>query len=147
MTLTELQALAGVASPEALELATRILEQDVANRGWAAQVGPALTQRDTARLLDKSEQAVAKDARLLRVRASDGKPLYPVVQFAGRHQIDGVAAVVAALRESLEPLSVASWLTAPNRELGRRRPVDVLAAGDDDGTVLLLARRLARAAA
>lgn len=43
MTLAELQVLAGEASPEALELATRILEQDVANRAWAAQVGPALT--------------------------------------------------------------------------------------------------------
>ena len=47
----------------------------------------------------------------------------------------------------LEPLSVASWLTVPNRDLGRRRPVDVVAAGEDGERVLLLARRLARAAA
>ncbi len=147
MTLAQLQVLAREASPEAVELATRILEQDVVGHAWAAQVGPALTQRDTARLLSKSEQAVAKDGRLLRVRSQQGRPLYPVMQFGGRHQIPGVADVVAALRESLEPLSVASWLTVPNRDLGRRRPVDVVAAGEDGERVLLLARRLARAAA
>lgn len=143
-----LDALAERASPEAAELAQHILEQDVANRAWAEQVGPALSQRDTARLLGKSEQAVAKDPRLLRVRSGVGRPVYPVVQFSGRHQVPGVGQVVLALAGALEPLSIASWLTAPNPDLGRRRPVDVLRDGAEPAgePVVLAARRLARAA-
>lgn len=143
--MSSLTSLARGARPEAVALARAVLEQDVADQAWAAQVGPALTQRDVARLLSKTEQAVAKDARLLRVRTRDGRPVYPVLQFTGRGQLSGVAEVVAALRGALEPLTVASWLTAPQRELDGRRPVDALRAGIVE-PVVLAARRLARAA-
>jgi hypothetical protein len=46
MTLADLESHA---SPEAVELARAILEQDVNDRMWADQVGPALAQRDVAR--------------------------------------------------------------------------------------------------
>lgn len=143
--MTSLAALARSARPEALALARTVLEQDAADQAWAEQVGPALSQRDTARLLGKTEQAVAKDGRLLRLRTRDGRPVYPVLQFAGRAQLAGVAEVVAVLRDALEPLSTASWLTAPHRDLDGRRPVDLLRAGEAD-RVLLVARRLARSA-
>ncbi|MGN6245613.1 MAG: hypothetical protein ACTHQ3_18335 [Motilibacteraceae bacterium] len=141
---TALARLAEHASPAAVALARAVLEQDVSDAAWAEQVGPALTQSDTARLLGKSEQAVSKDPRLLRVRNRDGRPVYPVVQFDGRSQRPGVAEVVAALAPVLAPLTVASWLTTPNPELLGARPVDALA--DDASTVLTLARRLAAAA-
>lgn len=144
--MTSLAALARTARPEAVALARAVLEHDAADQAWAAQVGPALTQRDTARLLGKTEQAVAKDARLLRVRGRDGRPVYPVVQFDGRAQVPGVGEVVAALRDALEPLTVASFLTAPHRALDGRRPVDALRTGHADA-VLTVARRLARSAA
>lgn len=143
--MSSLSALARTARPEALALARAVLEQDAADQAWAAQVGPALTQRDTARLLGKSEQAVAKDVRLLRVRTRDGRPVYPVVQFDGRAQVAGVAEVLAVLRDALEPLSTASWLTAPHRDLDGRRPVELLRDGHAE-RVLVVARRLARAA-
>lgn len=134
------------ARPEVRRLVDEILDQDRADQAWAEQIGPALTQRAAARLLGRSEQAVSKSRRLLRVRTRSGRAVYPVVQFAGRAQLPGVGEVVAELDGVLEPLTVASWLTAPNDELDGRRPVDALADGDTDA-VQRLARRLARAAA
>ena len=144
--MTSLAALARTARPEALALARLVLEQDAADQAWARQVGPALTQRDTATLLGTTEQAVAKDGRLLRVRDRDGRPVYPVVQFAGRAQLAGVADVVRALAGVLEPLTVASFLTAAHPDLDGRRPVDALRAGEQEA-VVRIARRLARRAA
>jgi hypothetical protein len=137
-----LAELAKDASPEAVALATMVLEGDLANQSWVEQVGPSLTQRDTAKLLDHSEQAVSKDNRLLRLYRQDGRPVYPVVQFDGRRQKPGVAEVVATLDGAVGNFAVASWLTAANEALGGRRPIDLLALGEIE-TVLSVARRLA----
>lgn len=134
------------ASPETRQLVDVLLEQDVADREWAAQVGPSLTQADAARLLGKSEQATAKDARLLRVKTRSGRVAYPVVQFEGRAPLRGLAAVLGALAPAGDALLALAWLTGANRSLGRRRPVDVLRQGDADA-VVALAARFARSAA
>lgn len=125
-----LAQLARDASEEAVALAVMVLEGDLANRAWADQVGPSLSQRDTARLLGRTEQSVSKDKRLLRVHRHDGRPVYPIVQFDGRHQVAGIADVVATLDGAVGELTVASWLTASNDALAGRRPIDVLAEGD-----------------
>ncbi len=143
---TDLARLADRASAAAVELARVVLEQDVADKTWAAQVGPALSQPDTARLLGKSEQAVSKDARLLRIRNRDGRPVYPVLQFEGRAQLPGLAEVITTLLPSVQPLTIASWLTASCRPLANRRPVDALRDGDLKD-VLALAQQLAHSAA
>jgi hypothetical protein len=137
-----LAELAKDASPEAVALATMVLEGDLANQAWVDQVGPSLTQRDTARLLDRTEQAVSKDARLLRVHRRDGRPVYPVIQFDGRSQKPGVSEVVAALDGAVGELAVAAWLTAANGAMGGRRPIEALADGDVEA-VLTVARRMA----
>jgi hypothetical protein len=142
----DLSVLAARAAPEAVALARTILEQNVSDGEWAAQIGAALHQADVARLLGKSEQAVSKDQRLLRIRNRDGRPVYPAVQFDGRQQLFGIAEVVAVLGPVLDALTVASWLTSPARALGHRRPVELLRAGDA-AAVLPLARRLAASAA
>lgn len=140
-----LDELAADASQEAVALARTLLEQDVADREWAAQLGPALSQRSVARLLGKTEQAVAKDPRLLRIRKRDGRPVYPVFQFDGRRLHPRTAEAVRALADALDPLPIASWLTGRNRSLEGWRP-DVLRTADPEPT-LALARRLARRAA
>ncbi len=137
-----LDELAKEASAEAVALAAAVLERDGADRAWQDQVGMSLSQRDTARLLGRSEQAVSKDRRLLRVHRRDGRPVYPVAQFDGRHQRPGVAAVVEALGGAVGALTVASWLTAPNDAFDGARPVDVLDRGDT-ASVVAVARRLA----
>jgi hypothetical protein len=141
-----LGSLARHASPAAVALARTVLEQDVADAAWAEQIGPALSQRDVATLLNKSEQAVSKDPNLLRIRNRDGRPVYPVVQFEGRRQLTGVAGVVTSLRGVLEPLTIASWLTAPQRALDDVRPIDALREGQV-AVVVRAARRLAGSAA
>ncbi|MGH9185769.1 MAG: hypothetical protein ACRD0U_08165 [Acidimicrobiales bacterium] len=137
-----LAELAKDASPEAVALAMMVLEGDLANRAWTDQVGASLTQRDTARLLGRTEQAVSKDNRLLRVHRRDGRPVYPVVQFDGRDQRTGVADVIAAMDGAVGELALASWLTATNAALGGRRPIDALADGEV-AAVLAVADRFA----
>ncbi len=139
MSLAELERRA---SPEAVRLAVRLLEADVARQAWVAQVGYCLTQADTARLLGRSEQAVSKDPRLLRLERSDGRPAYPAFQFDGRRQVEGVAEVVRALSGAVQPATIAAWLTGSQPALGGRRPIDALAGGDQE-EVLAIARRLA----
>lgn len=134
------------ASDETQRLVTDLLQQDRADRVWGEQIGPSLTQRDTARLLGKSETAVSKDPKLLRIRTRSRRVVYPVVQFNGRVQQPGVADVVTALSPVLEPLTIASWLTAPNPMLEGARPIDALRHGRTDD-VVDTARVLARSAA
>ena len=141
-----LDELAADAPPEAAALARRLLEQAVSDHAWAQQLGPALTQGAVAALLGKSVQAVAQDRRLLRLHNRDGRPVYPILQFDGRRQVPGVADVVATLRDVVEPLTIASWLTARRPDLDGDRPVDALRAGRTDA-ILAAARRFARRAA
>lgn len=142
-----LTKLAGQASDEAVALARSILERDVADRLWADQVGPALSQQDAARLLGKTEQAVSKDPRLVRLRTADGRPLYPVAQFDGRGLLPGVAEVVAVLGPVAEtPWTVAAWLTGSHADLDGRRPLDVLRSGDVVAVVAAARRFAARLA-
>jgi hypothetical protein len=97
-------------------------------------------------LLGKSEQAVSKDRTLLRLKLRSGRIAYPLFQFSGRAVVGGVAEVVHELRDALEPLTACSWLTARNRQLQGRRPIDALRAGDVDD-VVRLARRFGRSVA
>ncbi len=140
--MTSLDDLAKEALPEAIALATAVLEGDLGDRAWRHQVGSSLSQRDAARLLGRSEQAISKDQRLLRLSRRDGRPVYPVVQFDGRRQRHGVAAVVEALSGAVGALTIASWLTSPNDALDGARPVDALDRGRND-IVVGVARRFA----
>lgn len=138
--------LYATASPETRRLVTVLLEQDAVDRRWAEQVGPSLTQADTARLLGKSEQATAKDGRLLRVKTRSGRVAYPIVQFSGRGPLPGLATVMKALAPVADPLTILAWLTGTQASLDGRRPVDALHDGDAEA-VLTLARRFVRTAA
>ena len=139
MTLAELE---GRASPEAIRLAVRLLESDIASRAWVEQVGFSLTQSDVAELLGRSEQAISKDRRLLRLIRSDARPVYPIFQFDGRRQTPGVADAVRVLSGALQPATIAAWLTGNNAALDGRRPIDALRVGDEQ-PVMAVARRLA----
>ncbi len=97
-------------------------------------------------MLGKSEQATAKDPRLLRVKTRSGRVAYPVVQFDGRAVVAGLGDVLAILDPVADPLTVIAWLTGTQPSLGERRPVDALRAGDVEA-VVALARRFARSAA
>lgn len=80
---------------------------------WAAQLGPALTEADVARLLGRDTDDVARAPGLLRLRQREtADRVYPLFQFTANGQLSGVAAVVTVLSPVLGPLSIASWLPA-----------------------------------
>lgn len=104
---------------------------------WARQVGPALAEPDTARLLERPVAEVATDPGLLRVRNRDGQLVYPIFQFDGRRPLPGLAQTLAILREATTESGVLAWLTGYVPDLNGT-PADALRAGDID-TVLSLA--------
>lgn len=128
--------LATRASSEAVELARAVLEQDVTDRLWADQVGPALSQGDAARLLGVSEQAVSQSRHLLRLRNRDRRPVYPYVQFDGRRILPGLDRVLDLLGPVTTAAGVAAWLTGSHPGLVDQRPIDGLRAGDIDAVLV-----------
>jgi hypothetical protein len=68
--------------------------------------------------------------------------VYPVAQFDDNGQVPGLADLVVLLSGSLQPLTIASWLTAPNPALANRTPLQSLRSGEADA-VRALAQRLA----
>lgn len=143
----QLADLVARARPASVRLALDVLKQDVHARdveeAWAEQVGPCLSEEDTARLLSKETDEIVGASNLLRIPTSDGRRRYPILQFEGRGLKPGVPDVVRILSTVLDPASIAAWLTGTNRRLSARRPIDVLSAGEID-TVRLLARSVAR---
>lgn len=135
MLLTE---MAKTASPEAVALAEEILRNDIENQAWSAQVGPCLTRGAVARLLGKSEQAVAQDHRLFSFRNGDGRIAYPLVQFDGPRVVSGIDRVAAILTAAGDDdLTVLAWLTAPKPVFDGRSPIEALRSGDVDAVVRL----------
>jgi hypothetical protein len=120
------------------------MEVETSDEVWTQQIGAVLGEEDAAGLLGLSPAALRHAGGLLRLRNRDGRPVYPIFQFADRAQLTGVAEVVTTLAPALLPLAIASWLTGPNRALGGRRRVDLLREGEQ-GRVLQLARQLAAA--
>jgi hypothetical protein len=141
-----LAKLVAHASTETQALIQTMLEQDEVDQQWAAQIGPALTQQDVARLLEVSVQAVSKSKQLLRITNRDGRVVYPVFQFDGRRVLPGLGLVLAALNGALLPLTTASWLTLPTPALCERSPAEALRDADVPA-VVALAHQVARAAA
>lgn len=114
---------------------------------WAAQIGPALTEPDVARLVGTTEAAVRDDRALLRIVNRDGTIVYPVFQFDAGRPLPGVGEAVVMLSAVWQPLTVASWLTAPNRRLDGRTPVQALRDGDVAAVHALALRARANAEA
>lgn len=110
------------------------------DEAWAAQIGPALTEPDVARMFGTTVAAIRSDAGLLRVTNRDGTTVYPVCQFEAGRPLTGLRDAIQMLSGVWQPLTVLSWLTAPNRRLDGRSPVEALRNGDA-GTVQALAQR------
>jgi hypothetical protein len=115
------------------------------DEAWAAQLGPALTEPDVARMLGTTVAAIRSDTGLLRVTNRDGMIVYPVCQFEARRPLAGLSDVIRALSGVWQPLTLVSWMTAPNRQLGWRTPVQALHDGDPEA-VHELARRVGASA-
>lgn len=133
-----LTALSKDASPEAIALAEEILRSDIENRAWAAQVGPCLSRAAVARLLGKTEQAVAQDRRLFSFHNGDGRVAYPIAQFDGTRIVGGLEHVVRVLAEAGDAdIEILSWLSAPKPGFAGRSAFEQLRIGDVDAVIAL----------
>lgn len=133
------------ASPEAVALAEEILRSDIESQAWTRQIGPCLSRRAVARLLGKTEQAVAQDRRLFSFRNGDGKVAYPIAQFDGTSIVPGVhevAEILSAVGD--DEWEILSWLSAPKPTFEGRSAFDELWAGNP-AAVIDLARHWAEA--
>jgi hypothetical protein len=91
-----------------------------------------------------SRQAVHKRKGLMALATGSGRVVYPAFQFRGRQLVHGLGQVMSELPESLvSRWTLASWFVTPERDLGDRRPIDVLFGQDPGGVEAVV--RVARA--
>jgi hypothetical protein len=120
----------GKASEEARRVVDEILAADADDQAWIEQLGPAVRGTTVAEMLGVSPQAVSSNKGLLRLTMRSGRVGYPLFQFNGDIQIEGLAEVVRTLRPVVATeWTIASWLTSPNVDLGGDAPLDVLRGG------------------
>lgn len=98
---------------------------------------------------DISRQAVmdrVKRRTLLGLKTSDGRWVYPVVQFARRNEVvEGLADVLQSFDPGqVDDWTVAGWLASDTPSLDGLSPLVWLREGRDPATVLALARDAAR---
>ncbi len=130
------------AEPDTIDYVTSVLRSANATRFWSEVTGPCLSQMDAARLLQVTDTTVMGKAGLLRVRARDGRPVYPIFQFEGRNQRSGVQDVVKILSKEYEPLTVAGWLRSPKDDLGGMTPMEALEKGKSSAVTMLAQRAI-----
>ncbi|MHB8288164.1 MAG: hypothetical protein ACYDEY_02810 [Acidimicrobiales bacterium] len=143
----EIEGVVGLlakAEPDTINYVASVLRSANATRFWSEVTGPCLSQMDTARLLRVTDTTVMGKAGLLRVRAKDGRPVYPIFQFDGRNQRSGVEDVVKMLSREYEPLTVADWLRSPKDDLDGMTPMEALEKGKFPA-VMVLARQAVHA--
>jgi len=86
---------------------------------------------------DISRQAVhskVKDGAVFSVKAPGGRVGFPTVQFTASGPVKGMRELVKAF-PSENPWMLLNFLIHPDDQLGDRRPIDVLKAGDVDVVV------------
>jgi hypothetical protein len=118
---------------------------------WVEHLGAFYDTEGVQKLMSRdgapiTRQAVHKRRGLLSLTTGSGQVVYPAFQFDGRQPVQGLAAVLDALPQSLvSRWTVASWLVSDEAELDGERPVDVLREQGPEGQVAVLgaARRWA----
>ena len=132
------------ASARARAVVDDILAADADDRAWVEQLGPALRGVTVARMLGVSPQRVSSHTGLLRLTMRSGHVGYPLFQFVGGRQLDGIADIVRLLRPVVATeWTIASWLTSPNADLRGETPVDFLQVGGDRELTIAAAERFA----
>jgi hypothetical protein len=115
---------------------------------WERHLGPLYSTRQVRELMGiGSRQAISERARrrrLLSVPGSDGKPLFPAFQFAGRRPLPGLGAILDAFRDAAEsPYTVASWFVTPEPLLDDKPPATWLRKSGAPDRALQAASRYA----
>jgi hypothetical protein len=98
---------------------------------WERHLGPLYSTNQVRELMGiGSRQAIServKRRRLLAVPGSDGRPLFPAFQFAGRRLLPGLAAILDVFQGAVESqYTLASWFVTPEPLLEERTPAEWL---------------------
>ncbi len=115
----------------ALEHPLEILDDEQVAARWAEVLEGFYTADTVGEMLGGvTKQAVSKRADLLALRTGRGRVVYPKMQFRRSRPAPGMAAVLAAVPDTVvDRWTLAGWLAAPNRQLDGERPVDALHDG------------------
>ena len=141
--------LSAVDEDEQRKLGQRAALLAAAAIDWHRQIGPLLDVNQVKTLLRvKSRQAVfdlRNRGRLLAIESHGDSGVYPAFQFAANGR--PYAALSKILNEmsraDISFLTIASWLTTPQRGLTGKTPVGWLREGRNDDQVVEAARRAA----
>lgn len=113
-----------------------------------AKSAPLLSTAQVAELLGRAPSNVRRSAGthdLYAVHRGTGRELgFPSWQFVNDLPLRGLREVLAALPDSMHPLSVEGFMTTPQEELEDRSPVEWLSTGGDVAIVVQLADSTAR---
>jgi hypothetical protein len=114
----------------------------------ARESSPRLATREVADLLGRDPANVRRSVGNGGIYAINDGPQrelsFPEWQFVDQRPLRGMREVVAALPESIHPLSLEAWMTTTDEELDDRSPVDWLSTGGDVDVVVRLADSYAR---
>lgn len=111
---------------EASAVAELMLSAVPATHAWDAQIGPFYDTPGVCRLLGISKQAVADRVRrrtILSGTSRQGRAVYPVFQFRGRHLVGAISEVAARFRDvPVDDWAVSAWFTTPAADLDGKTP-------------------------
>ena len=111
---------------------------------WSEAIGPVYDVEGVKSILGISKQAISKRENLLALTTGSGRVVYPTLQFVGIEVVNGMGQIRALLpKELISPWDLASWLNAPESDLGGRAPIELLRSGVVE-PVLSLARSWSR---
>jgi hypothetical protein len=97
---------------------------------WSEAIGPVYDVAGVMRILGISKQAISKRENLLALTTGSGRVVYPAFQFVGAKAVDGISQIKVLLPNDLiSPWDLASWLNAPESDLGGKKPIEFLRRG------------------
>ena len=102
------------------------------------RAGGALQPREVADLLRMSRQAVGKRravGKLLAIQTGRRGYEYPACQFGDGGVVEGLAEVLSAFADEVDPWMQLAFLMNPNESLGGELPVDLLRRGEVDAVI------------
>ncbi len=147
LTRLEIDREPGLENPGAFGRRAAILA--AADVLWRRHLGRLLATEEVRQLLGVGTRQAVSDfvrrRRLLAIRGTDGRLLFPAFQFsaAGR-PLGALEAILSAFaRADVDELTIASWFMSPQDLLEDRTPADWLHSGGADALVIEAARRTA----
>jgi len=119
-------------------------------QAWGAVLGGLHSAVDAAALIGEDVEVLSQAAdagRVIVLRDSGGRDLYPGFQFRGGWPPAALIAAYRTIAEVADPWTAASWSASPDPLLGGQSPAESVIDGNGDLVLQLASRDAARLAA